>query len=228
MREAGIQVGDKDSLDIRYEGASDDEGISETQTSEVVVYRVSKEKVESTELPKEEVIDEKGEDLSTNLKSELSEIKELKEQLKSIGSDVEREELISKISEKLSNLEKKVDTVEDDFSKELLEIEKNIKDAEKVLKEDLEKQEDIQKNLTEKFIRTFRRIEYHFSNINIVSYPFEIDDNMYIVNNNNYSSNNELLDEMYRGDSFEKSPFRRTDSGAAGQYRAGCLCGFGY
>ena len=141
MREAGIQVGDKDSLDIRYEGASDDEGISETQTSEVVVYRVSKEKVESTELPKEEVIDEKGEDLSTNLKSELSEIKELKEQLKSIGSDVEREELISKISEKLSNLEKKVDTVEDDFSKELLEIEKNIKDAEKVLKEDLEKYE---------------------------------------------------------------------------------------
>ena len=141
MREAGIQVGDKDSLDIRYEGASDDEGISETQTSEVVVYRVSKEKVESTELPKEEVIDEKEEDLSTNLKSELSEIKELKEQLKSIGSDVEREALISKISEKLSNLEKKVDTVEDDFSKELLEIEKNIKDAEKVLKEDLEKYE---------------------------------------------------------------------------------------
>ncbi len=141
MREAGVQVGDKDSLDIRYEGASDDEGISETQTSEVVVYRVSKEKVESTELPKEEVIDEKEEDLSTNLKSELSEIKELKEQLKSIGSDVEREKLISKISEKLSNLEKKVDTAEDDFSKELLEIEKNIKDAEKVLKEDLEKYE---------------------------------------------------------------------------------------
>ena len=141
MRDAGIQVGDKDSLDIRYEGASDDEGISETQTSEVVVYRVSKEKVESTELPKEEVIDEKEEELSTNLKSELSEIKELKEQLKSISSDVEREELISKISEKLSNLEKKVDTVEDDFSKELLEIEKNIKDAEKVLKEDLEKYE---------------------------------------------------------------------------------------
>ena len=141
MREAGIQVGDKDSLDIRYEGASDDEGISETQTSEVVVYRVSKEKVESTELSKEEVIDEKEEDLSTDLKSELSEIKELKEQLKSISSDVEREELISKISEKLSNLEKKVDTVEDDFSKELLEIEKNIKDAEKVLKEDLEKYE---------------------------------------------------------------------------------------
>ena len=141
MREAGIQVDDKDSLDIRYEGASDDEGISETQTSEVVVYRVSKEKVESTELPKEEVIDEKEEDLSTNLKSELSEIKELKEQLKSISSDVEREELISKISEKLSNLEKKVDTAEDDFSKELLEIEKNIKDAEKVLKEDLEKYE---------------------------------------------------------------------------------------
>ena len=141
MREAGIQVGDKDSLDIRYEGASDDEGISETQTSEVVVYRVSKEKVESAELAKEEVIDEKKEDLSTNLKSELSEIKELKEQLKSISSDIEREELISKISEKLSNLEKKVDTVEDDFSRELLEIEKNIKDAEKVLKEDLEKYE---------------------------------------------------------------------------------------
>ena len=149
MREAGVQVGDKDSLDIRYEGASDDEGLSETQTSEVVVYRVSKEKVESTELPKEEVIDEKQdantlekeEDLSTNLKSELSEIKELKEQLSSISSDTEREELISKISEKLSSLEEKVDTVEDDFSKELLEIEKNIKDAERILKEDLEKYE---------------------------------------------------------------------------------------
>ena len=149
MRESGVQVGDKDSLDIRYEGASDNEGLSETQTSEVVVYRVSKEKVESTEIPKEEVIDEKQdantlekeEDLSTNLKSELSEIKELKEQLNSISSDTEREELISKISEKLSSLEEKVDTVEDDFSKELLEIEKNIKDAERILKEDLEKYE---------------------------------------------------------------------------------------
>lgn len=65
------------------------------------------------------------------------------------------------------------------------------------MKEDIENHDYIQTNLTEKFIRTFRRIMYHFSNIKINSYPYEIDDYLYLINNGDYSCNNNLLDEMY-------------------------------
>lgn len=62
---------------------------------------------------------------------------------------------------------------------------------------DIENHDYIQSNLTEKFIRTFRRIVYHFNNINITSYPYELDDYLNLTNNGNYSCNNPLLDEMY-------------------------------
>lgn len=69
-----------------------------------------------------------------------------------------------------------------------------------------QKQELIQENITDKFIRTFRRIEYHFNNINIISYSFDTSEYMYILNNNNFSCNNELLSEMYNlGEIYEKN-----------------------
>lgn len=56
----------------------------------------------------------------------------------------------------------------------------------------------IQKNLTEKFLRTFRRIMCHTKHIDIKSYPFENDSYLHLsYNNNSKYSNNPLLDETY-------------------------------
>ncbi|MBQ8219477.1 MAG: hypothetical protein IJZ79_06970 [Bacilli bacterium] len=55
----------------------------------------------------------------------------------------------------------------------------------------------IQKNITEKFIRTFMRLAYHFEGLDVVSYPFEGDSNMIIVNNGITSCNNSLLSHVY-------------------------------
>ena len=38
---------------------------------------------------------------------------------------------------------------------------------------------DIQRNLSDKLIRNFRRLAYHFNNINILSYPYEVDEMMH-------------------------------------------------
>lgn len=56
----------------------------------------------------------------------------------------------------------------------------------------------IQKNLTDKFIRIFRRIAYHNQNIQIDSYPFELDSYLHLSFNKNLNYiNNQLLDETY-------------------------------
>lgn len=55
----------------------------------------------------------------------------------------------------------------------------------------------IQKNITEKFIRTFMRLAYHFEGLDVVSYPFEGDSNMVMVNNGISSCNNSLLSHVY-------------------------------
>ena len=65
------------------------------------------------------------------------------------------------------------------------------------IEEDIKAHDYIQSNLTEKLIRTFRRIVYHFSNINISSYPYELDDYLTLINNGDYNCNNVLLDEIY-------------------------------
>lgn len=59
----------------------------------------------------------------------------------------------------------------------------------------LNRDENIQKNLTEKFIRTFLRLKHHYSNINITSMPYETDSSLHLLVSNNLSSNNHLLNE---------------------------------
>lgn len=54
----------------------------------------------------------------------------------------------------------------------------------------------IQKNLTEKFIRTFLRLQYHYPGISISSYPFEGDASMHFKINNLYNCNNLLLNKI--------------------------------
>lgn len=53
----------------------------------------------------------------------------------------------------------------------------------------------IQSNLTEKFIRTFLRLTRHYPNIDILSYPTDIDDSLHLNINNLDGCNNKLLIE---------------------------------
>ena len=56
----------------------------------------------------------------------------------------------------------------------------------------------LQQNLTEKFLRTFRRIIYHNNHIQIDSYPYELDSYLHLSYNNKLNnSNNSLLEETY-------------------------------
>lgn len=56
----------------------------------------------------------------------------------------------------------------------------------------------LQRNITDKFIRTFRRIGYHHQNLNINSYPYEIDEFMNIsISSDEDHFNNEILSEIY-------------------------------
>lgn len=54
----------------------------------------------------------------------------------------------------------------------------------------------IQNNLTNKLIRTFLRMKIHYNNINVVSYPGDVDNNLIIkINDENIVCNNSLLNE---------------------------------
>jgi len=63
--------------------------------------------------------------------------------------------------------------------------------------EELEnKQLRIQENLTNKLIRTFLRLKYHYEGIDILSYPTELDNNLSIkINDMSIGCNNKLLSE---------------------------------
>lgn len=55
-----------------------------------------------------------------------------------------------------------------------------------------------QNNITNKFIRTFERVNYHLENMNIISYPGEIDNCMHIKINDNMNHNsNHVINYVY-------------------------------
>ncbi len=65
--------------------------------------------------------------------------------------------------------------------------------------EELRNEENmIQANLVDKFLRTFNRVCYHNSGLDISSYPYETDSSMHIINEGKLESNNELLAETYQ------------------------------
>lgn len=66
-----------------------------------------------------------------------------------------------------------------------------------ITKQLFEKNIEIQRNISDKFIRTFRRISYHFNNINIDSYPFDIDSYLHLTMNENIDCNNDLLYDLF-------------------------------
>lgn len=56
---------------------------------------------------------------------------------------------------------------------------------------------EIQRNISDKFIRTFRRIENHFGNININSYPFDVDSCLHLTIDGEVCCNNALLEDLF-------------------------------
>ena len=54
----------------------------------------------------------------------------------------------------------------------------------------------IQQNLSEKMIRNFRRIEYHFNNCRITAYPMEFDEYLHMTVREFVLGNNEFLNEI--------------------------------
>ncbi len=54
----------------------------------------------------------------------------------------------------------------------------------------------LQNNLTNKFIRNFMRLNYHFPNIDILNFPYEIDETMTIKLNEFTNTNNAILNEI--------------------------------
>jgi len=70
-----------------------------------------------------------------------------------------------------------------------------------VIDEVMEKYSYLQSNLTEKFLRIFRRLAYHHSTMMVSSIPFELssDLELSIIDMDNIC-NNKLLDEIYNFD----------------------------
>lgn len=56
----------------------------------------------------------------------------------------------------------------------------------------------IQSNITEKFIRCFYRMNYHFPNVSITSLPMELDDCLHISLSSFFNSNNDILNEVIK------------------------------
>jgi hypothetical protein len=55
--------------------------------------------------------------------------------------------------------------------------------------------ENIQKNLTEKLLRTFLRLIHHYSGLDVTSFPFDVDSNLHMLVTSKLESNNDLLNE---------------------------------
>lgn len=70
-----------------------------------------------------------------------------------------------------------------------------------LFKDLVNKQKDIQRNITEKFIRCFYRVAHHFDNVEITSIPFELDDRLHIKLSEFKYSDNEILNEIVNSDS---------------------------
>ena len=131
MRLSGVELGDTNTLEIGYDGVEDNDGLSETQTSPFVVYRVHKEKVEPR--AKEE------------LERSLDDIKKLRGRLESIVDSEERLKLIQELTQRTENLAKEVgsDTITpEEVSKDFKDIDEQIASLQKSLKDAAKEYED--------------------------------------------------------------------------------------
>ena len=63
--------------------------------------------------------------------------------------------------------------------------------------------DDNQFNITNKFIRTFNRVNYHLNNMSNITYPFEVDDKMHFIINDEMVDNDHLINNVYNGINIE-------------------------
>ena len=106
MIQAGVKVTKEefDTYEIGYEGADDDYGISETQSTKFVVYKTTKERLNENEV------------IETNdLEQVLNEIKTLRDKLNSIVSDVSKTDIIQELVDKEEKPMKVTDIHVDEF-----------------------------------------------------------------------------------------------------------------
>ena len=90
----------------------------------------------------------------------------------------------------------KEETFQKKYAYELKKKRLNNEQLEKLLLEYKKEQLRIQKNLSEKLIRNFRRLEYHFSNCFISSYPLELDEYLHMRFSEFQNSNNPILNDI--------------------------------
>lgn len=88
----------------------------------------------------------------------------------------------------------KEDAYKEKYKYELKEL--GVKSDEELKQKYDEKRLSIQKNLTDKFIRDFMRLKYHFDGIDILSYPLEFDEFLSIKINNMESNNNKFINDI--------------------------------
>lgn len=71
------------------------------------------------------------------------------------------------------------------------------------------KMDDIQHNITNKLIRTVNRVNYHLGNMSNISYPYEIDDSMYFILNDNIKDDYNLINKVYNEINLDINQIRR-------------------
>ena len=152
MIQAGVKVTKEefDTYEIGYEGADDDYGISETQSTKFVVYKTTKERLNENEV------------IETNdLEQVLNEIKTLRDKLNSIVSDVSKTDIIQELVDKTEGLEKMISNNQKansnvyteaikELDEQLLVIEKQLKESIKLYEESYEKMRKILEEQNEK------------------------------------------------------------------------------
>ena len=117
MRKDGVEVGNEEDLEIGYEGADDNNGISETQVSKFTVFRLKKERLNISE-----------EELLKNIKDELVALRE------KVASSKDSKEM-TMLSEKISKLSDQLDDLVEESSRDYSPFEKTLEDVEKRINE---------------------------------------------------------------------------------------------
>ena len=64
-------------------------------------------------------------------------------------------------------------------------------------REQVESHDTVQRNITDKFIRSFRRLDHHFDNITIESFQLDIDSSLHFKVDGECKCNNTLLSHVY-------------------------------
>lgn len=66
-----------------------------------------------------------------------------------------------------------------------------------IKKEELRfRNQQIQRNVTDKFIRTFRRVSYHMEGLDILAYPYDVDEYLTLKLGKIHGNNNDLLERV--------------------------------